>query len=75
MAQCALPSRYQREVTIILVDQGPDGRWGVHDNHGPDRRFAERAEAMRLANAECRSHPGSVLLALPPLCTVIRDAR
>ena len=75
MAQCALPSRYRREVTIILVDQAADGHWGVHDNHGLDRRFAERADAMRLANAQCRVHSGSVVLAMPPLCTVNRHAR
>lgn len=68
MAHCALPARYQGQVTIILVDQSADGAWGVHDNHGLDRRCPDRAEAMRLARDECRNHPGSVVLAMPPAC-------
>jgi len=69
MSCTSLPARFNRDVTLILVDQSPNGTWGVHDNHGLDRRFAERAEALRLANTECRNHPGSVVLAMPPLLT------
>lgn len=72
MAHCALPARYQREVTIILVDQSDDGEWWVHDPHGLGVRCLDRSQAVRLARIKCEFHPGSVVVAMPPVCTGAR---
>lgn len=63
-------SRYNKPVdhTVFLVGQDNLGHYCVQENHGLiGGEFINRAEALRFAQDESRSIPGSLVLITPAI--------